>query len=175
VAASHALSQLSYGPVRPKCSGELKIARPVHAADLVVSARPQPQVDLGSPREQFKWKEVAAFDIRAIGREGIDLSLHVDASDQPVTVSTRSVATQDYDIAMARRPFALHTNEAGSKLENQVVTPSFRDRRIDADPEFDRGMDDRRLSDRSFLITCEHVAEASNGTGWAMAASDVLR
>jgi len=67
-------------------------------------------VNLGSTCEQFEGKEVAAVDILAIRRERIDLSLNVDSSDQPVTSSSCSVATQYDYIAMAGRPLALHTN-----------------------------------------------------------------
>ena len=96
--------------MRPQSSGQFEITRPVHAEGLVVSARTQPQVDLGSPRTQLEGKEVTPVDIRAVRREGVDLSLHVHASDQPVSVAPCSVATQHHDISMAGRPLALHPN-----------------------------------------------------------------
>jgi hypothetical protein len=68
-----ALSQLSYGPVAPQCSGELVVLRPVDPVTLVVSSWPEPQRNLRALAEHLQGKEVAPIEFRAVSRERVDL------------------------------------------------------------------------------------------------------
>src|SRR6266511_102051 len=71
------------------------------------------------------------------------------------------IATQDDNIAVPPRPFALDPDQPRANLENHVVTATLHHWSVDVDPEFDRRVYDRRLRDRTFLITGEHLSNVA--------------
>ncbi len=73
VPARDALSQLSYGPARAKCSGEFEVFRPVQAGLLIVPRRGESKLDRAPFAERFERQEIAAVQVRAIGGERIYL------------------------------------------------------------------------------------------------------
>ena len=52
--AMAALSQLSYGPARAKCSGEFEVFRPVEASLLIVPRRGKTKLDCAPFAERFE-------------------------------------------------------------------------------------------------------------------------
>lgn len=119
--AMAALSQLSYGPARAKCSGEFEVFRPVHACSLIVLGWCQPELNGAAVDEGLERKEVAAIHVRAVSREGIDFLWRVESSEQSIAIPTIRVARNGDDVAASRRPLALHANESWPQVEDQVV------------------------------------------------------
>src|SRR4051812_20127686 len=76
VAASHALSQLSYGP-------KFVLDGVVYPFDLVISRGRRPEVDDATPIDSFDRDVVALFVSRAIGSDRVDLARGVRAMAQP--------------------------------------------------------------------------------------------
>jgi hypothetical protein len=95
VAASDALSQLSYGPKPAQCSGEIMILGPVDSAALIVSRRGQTQLNVGSAGEVRKPKQVASAQLGAIGGERVHLGRRIRAPDQSMPCATAREAADE--------------------------------------------------------------------------------
>src|SRR5262249_7494534 len=122
VAASDALSQLSYGPLEPlQCSSELEIPRPVDPGPLVVAARLDPQLDGRPPDGHLGREKIRRAEIRAVGGDCIDLTYTVGAVGQAVPPSSASLAPNHDDVVVQAGRFALDAEERRPQVEDQVV------------------------------------------------------
>src|SRR5262249_36527233 len=111
-AASRTLSQLSYGPKLPaKCSGELEIFSPTDAPALIVPRRSQPQLDDALIANRFEWDEVTRIQLQAVRSNCVDFVCRVATANKPLGRSPTRVRPDAYNVAMARGPLALHSNE----------------------------------------------------------------
>ena len=169
-AASVALSQLSYGPTElPKCSAELEILSPIDAESLIVAAPRQAQIDLRTADYPFARKVVAPIELGRVGGEGVDLARRIGPLEKADPAPPGGITTDDDHVAAPARELALHANQAIAEVEDEVVAlvgNGFRD----ANPQFHRGVDDCRLSDRPLLVGRElHALDRSRGLGWAVA------
>jgi hypothetical protein len=89
--------------------------------------------------------------------------------------AARRIAAHDEDVAVPRRPLALDTQQARADIEDQVIPLSLTNWSVDLNAEPHRRGRDRSLGNVPFLVGSKHVVEASNGNGWATAASDNLQ
>jgi len=62
------------------------------------------------------------------------------------------------ELLVKRAPFALHTDDPATKVEQKVVTAMLRHRLQNIDTQLDRLERDRRLSDVALVIGGEHPA-----------------
>jgi hypothetical protein len=116
-----ALSQLSYGPETPKCSGELEVLRPIYACPLIVLSWCQPELNSAAVDERLEWEEVAAIQVRAISGEGINFLRRIESSEQSIAIPAIRVARDGDDVAASCRPLALHANQSWPQVEDQIV------------------------------------------------------
>src|SRR6185437_15780688 len=77
LAASQTLSQLSYGPVPAKCSGEFEVLGPVDPASLVVLRRSKSEPNCREPIDPLDRNEIAAVELVAVRCDRIDLFARV--------------------------------------------------------------------------------------------------
>src|SRR3954451_20487527 len=94
-----ALSQLSYGPLGGKCSGELEVSGPVDPQVLVVSRGPEPKLNCCSVDRHLGRQEVAGVELEAVSRDCIDLAWKIGPMDQPLTAATAPATPDDDDIS----------------------------------------------------------------------------
>ena len=158
VTASHALSQLSYGPGAAKSSGQFVVLSPTDARLLVVPCRPQPQVDLALIGEVLDRQEVTAILLRAVDGESINLVTRVCTLDVARAGSTTGAALDGHDVSTAWSPLALDANQSAVKVDDQVVTRPLVDGLVHVETELDCLVRDRGLSDGTFLVAREHCA-----------------
>src|SRR5262249_8754508 len=125
-------------------------------------------------RKLLDRQEVTPIDLRAVGRICIDVLWRVVLTKQPVSIPPIAMARDSDDISMTTRPLALDADEAGAKIEDQVVALDG-ERAPNADPEVRRRLCIRELCDCAFLICREHVGDASGDLGWAVSKTDNLR
>ena len=155
--ATLALSQLSYGPnFTAKCSREIEIEPPTYPSPLVVPCRRQTELQYALTVKCFKRDEVRRVEFEAVGRDGVDLIARVTATGKAICGPSARVATDDYDVAISRCPFALHTHEFRPQIEDQVVSLSVGQRLEHANVELARLMGDCKLGNRSLLVRREH-------------------
>ena len=81
--------------------------------------------------------------------EVIDLVRRVPASDHPVRSAAIRVEAGDDDVALPRRPLALHAHQAWPQVENEVI-PLIVDWPAHTDVEADAFGDDGGLGNQPF-------------------------
>ena len=146
-----ALSQLSYGPESRKSSGEFVVLGPVDQSPLIVSCGRDSQQDDRTIYGHRKGQEVALVRVRAIRSDCVDIGLVVAALDQAVWAAPTAPAVNDDDVPRADGPLALHTKQAGSHIEDQVLT-LVGQRPCDANSDFQRSRGNFYLGDSALLI-----------------------
>jgi hypothetical protein len=167
-----ALSQLSYGPLEVSQSSRgIEIVRPIDPTSLVVSARIDPQRNRRAIRNPVDRDQEATIQFHAVRGDRIYLIGRVVPSTEPVGTPTRALAGHDDDTFATRGPFALHAQELVAEIQDQVVSPAFRDRLVDVDTQLHGRGHDERLRNCSFLIRC-HPSQRSGRIGWAVSAWD---
>jgi hypothetical protein len=83
--------------------------------------------------------EETAIELQAVERVRVDFLARVQPSHQTVTISPRSVAPSDQNIAIPRGPLALNPDEVTNEIEDHVVAAAFCDRSVDVNSELGRG------------------------------------
>jgi len=104
---------------------EVEIIRPIDPEFLVVARTAQPKVNLCSTHELLVGQEEAAVHLLTIRSVCVDLAFGINAPQQTVAVPPRGVATNDNDLALARRPLALDAIQPSAEVENEVVTTTL--------------------------------------------------
>jgi hypothetical protein len=172
LAASQSLSQLSYGPlVVSKCSHEVEIICPIHAALLVVPRLRDAQKKCGVPRCELDWDQKAAVEVGAIRSDRVYLVRRVRGHPIAVPRATKRAAPHDYCSTLQRGPLALQTQKPILQSEDKVAPTTLRHRPVNLNSKLDRRKDDRLFRDRAFLIRC-HASQRSGRIGWAVSVLD---
>ena len=73
VPARDALSQLSYGPVAAKCSGEFEVLGPVDSPRLIVLGLNETKLNSREPIDSMNRNEETAAELIGVGRYRVDL------------------------------------------------------------------------------------------------------
>jgi len=151
-------------------SREIELIGPEYSALLVVSAGLQPQVKASSTRVLVERNIEAPLEFKAIGSYRIDLINCVGLDDLPLATAPGAIATHQNDIVEKNSPLALNSREPCPDIEDKVV-PLRTDWARHTNAKSGRRVDNRRFSDRSFLIRC-HTRQHTNPIGWAVAVLD---
>jgi hypothetical protein len=125
--------------VTAQCSRQVEIISPVNPLPLVVPGGSEPKTDLLHPFCVSHRYEEAAIELQAVEGVRIDLFTRLQPSQQTLTISPRSVATSDQNVAIPRGPLALNPYEVANEIEDHVVAAAFRDRSVDVDSELGSG------------------------------------
>jgi hypothetical protein len=149
--AEQTLSQLSYGPATAQCSREFEIDRPIDPGSLIVPRGTSPELDCTSMPKHRKRKEVAAIRVGTVRGEGVNLVGGIRAPEQASSISSTRVTTHDDHVGGQPAPFALHTDELRTKIEDQVVALDGV-RRPNANPQLCGLPRDLQLGDDTLLI-----------------------
>jgi hypothetical protein len=150
LAASEALSQLSYSP------GKFVIGGPVYRRTLAVKRPRQAQMHSSLPRHYFKRQEVTALQFRAVGGNQVYLT---DQIWRPHSSSGGfPLALEPYadDLTSARRGLALNLEETTTDLEYEIDSPMFRNRFENWHSKANGLVRDRRFRHRSAVIWVLH-------------------
>jgi hypothetical protein len=167
-----ALSQLSYGPLVPsKCSREVEVVSPIDAAPLIVQARTHPKCDGRPTLDASDRNEEAPIEFEVVRSDRIDLIGGVRPSDEPLSASARTLATDDQYFPPSGGPLALHAEKARFQIENHVAATTLRHWAVNIDVELGCREGDGHLRDGAFLIRC-HASQRTDRLGWAVAVSD---
>ena len=122
---------------------------------------------MGTAGEALVGKVVAAFELRTVRGEGIDLAFGVRPLEQARWASPSGIAADDDHVVAPTRELTLHADEPLAQVEDQVV-PLVRDGLRHADTQLDSRVNDRRFGDSAPLIGRElHALDRSRGLGWA--------
>src|SRR5439155_4252783 len=100
---------------------EVVVVGPVDSLLLVVACRRQPQLDLAVLREALERQEEAPLELRAVRCERVDFAARVGTACETVCRPTTRVAADGDDVALPRRPFALHSKKPARDVEDQVI------------------------------------------------------
>jgi hypothetical protein len=141
------------------------VARPVYTDPLIVLRGREAKVEGRTARRQRDRQQVAAIQILAVSRNGVDLVSGVGRPDVPVGPTTIGAGSNFDDLAAPNRPLALDPYKRWSQIEYEVVTLAFGERLQDAEAELRGGTSDRRLRNRALLIGREHDANTSSHIG----------
>src|SRR6185437_9772989 len=120
--ATLTLSQLSYGPVGGKSSGEFVVPRPIDQSLLVVARGRQTKLDGTAVHRQREWQQVAGVQVGTVRCDGVNLLCLVSPMDETVAPSTAGATTNDDDVTVAYGPLTLDAHQPRGQIENQVVT-----------------------------------------------------
>jgi hypothetical protein len=150
-AASRTLSQLSYSP-------ESVVLRKVNAGSLAVSGRVEAQVQLSLAGDNIHRDYEHVPGLAAIDPDCVDLIRRISACHVPLRRVPRA-SDADADDARPsdeRSPFALHTQQPRTEVQNEVVASVFCNGSQDVEPGTCRLQRDRQFRDVAFLIRSEH-------------------
>ncbi|HEY7692451.1 MAG TPA: hypothetical protein VH816_08920 [Gaiellaceae bacterium] len=100
---------------------------------------------------------MAAVDLEAIRKEGVDLVRRVRTLDESITGASTRVRPDRDCITVANRPLALAANESAAQFEHEVVAQPLVDRLADRYAQLDGSGDDRGFSNRSLLGRGKHA------------------
>jgi hypothetical protein len=166
--ARHALSQLSYGPLKPsQCSREIEVLSPVNPLLLIVSRRSETKSNFLHSFRMSNRHEETPVKFQGVEREGIDLISRVKPADQTMAVATSSAAAPNQNVAVPGCPFALNTNQPRVEIEDEVVPSSFSRGPKDLYSKQCCLQRDGHLGNRSLLIRC-HTRQPTERIGWAV-------
>jgi hypothetical protein len=155
--ATLALSQLSYGPMRAQCSGEFEVFGPMDPATLVVERGRQAQIHMPPALPKLRWQEKALIQIWRISGEQVDFVACVVSIDQlAADASPGRVRANDNDVAVPRRPLALHTKQTVTRVDDEVVSAALSNGPIDVVSELRSREGHRSFGDVPLLIRREH-------------------
>jgi hypothetical protein len=105
-----------------KCSPELEIARPVDPQLLVVSRGRKPQLDHCPTDRHLQRQQVALVEICAVGGDRVDLAEFVRTMNEALGPATTPSCRYLHDIADSRGPFALHAQQLGPQIKDEVIS-----------------------------------------------------
>jgi hypothetical protein len=117
---------------------------------LVVLRRAHPKKHLGLLG--LEGKEVAAIELGAIRRDGINFPDAVLAAHQTFAIPTARIPANDNDVTLSRRPLALNPPQAVSDLKDQVVATALAHWSVDVDAKSNRSRSYREFCNVPFLI-----------------------
>jgi hypothetical protein len=152
LAASEALSQLSYSP------GKLVIGRPVYSGQLPISGLGKAQLHGSLPRHDAEREQVAPPDFRAMSGNEIDLLGQVERPDLPGGRLPMAHQTDPDHVTGTGGRLALDLEKPARDLEDKVRPPVLRGRFEHRQPQPSRFIRDRGLRHGSTVIWIEHPA-----------------
>src|SRR5690242_3238596 len=98
-------------------------------------------------------KQVALLEFVAVGSNRVDLVRAVAADDEAVRAAAAALARNRHNLAPPSGPFALHAQQRGPQIEDQVVTLAVGQRLVHTYAELHRFPSDARLGNRTLLIS----------------------
>jgi hypothetical protein len=116
VSATHALSQLSYGP-------KGVFVRPVYRRPLCIFGWPDPQIDSRTVSHLYRRNQVHAIKCLAIGRDRVDFICCVLASHRPTACQPVADKVDADHGSFQACPFALDPENLIAQLKSEVVAP----------------------------------------------------
>jgi hypothetical protein len=88
---------------------------------------------------------MALIKLGAVRSDYIGLFRRVGTPHEAISIASRRVAANGENVASARNPLALHAEQPGSQVEDEVVALAVRQWLEDADAEPDRRRNDLGL------------------------------
>ena len=140
----------------------------MNADRLVVSTRPETQLDGRATDRHLEWQQVAAVEVLAVRSNRIDLTCFVRAVDQAFSAAAAAPSANHDYVALAHGPFALDPKELRPYVEDQVV-PFVSKRLEHAGAYLQRLESDRLLGQRALLIRRQHRQHTTRSIGRTVA------
>ncbi len=143
--AMAALSQLSYGPLRPKCNRELVVPCPVHELALVVARRGKAKKDLRLIRKAFVRQKEALLELRTVEprtRRSL-VRCRDGAPARPEYADWSSSERQRRRLVLL--PICTGSEQGALRAERSCEATTLEDRTIDLDAQLRRFPCDRHL------------------------------
>jgi hypothetical protein len=151
VSATHALSQLSYGP-------KGIFVRPVYRRSLCIPGRRNSEMEGRPAGYLLCWQKVNPIQRLAISRDGVDFFGGVLAADRSSTRQSVPNEIDADDSPLHASPFALHAENPITEIEGEVVSNMLADGLEDLDPELRRLQGNRHLGDVALVVGIQHPA-----------------
>src|SRR6266851_5703895 len=107
-------------------------------------------------------QQVARVKLRTVDADRVDFARVICGPHMSVGRAAAGADPNDDDIALPRRPLALHPQQLRVQIEDQVVALSLAQRARDADVQLDGRGGELRLGDVAFLRRREHGTNASS-------------